>query len=53
MYILPRSVKGIFFADAFGDMLFTFKFQVVFFVSQCGVVLYQPASELLPMIDKV
>ena len=53
MYILPRSVKGIYFIDSFGDLLFTFKFQLVFFVSQGGVILYQPTSEFLPMIDKV
>ena len=53
MSILPRSIEGGYFTDAFGDLLFTFKFQVVFFVSYGGVVLYQPASELLPMIDKV
>ena len=53
MYILPRSVKGRYFTNDFGDLLFTFKFQLVFFVSQGGVVLYQPASEFLPMIDKV
>ena len=53
MYILPRSVNGIYFIDSFVDLLFTFKFQLVFFVSQGGVVLYQHASEFLPMTDKV
>ena len=50
---LSRSVKGRLHIDAFGDFLFTFKFQLLFFVSQGSVVLYQPATEFLPMIDKV
>lgn len=50
---LSRSVKSRSYIDAFGDVLFTFKFQLLSFVSQGGVVLYQPAIEFLPMIDKV